>query len=183
MSADAFRRFRDRVAEFFGGRKKEENKEEIKTVKKAEAGELTEVRYSPGYSDMNGSSHQEKLAKDDSGAWTVTCRDRDDIENPMVERTYAVSAEAVEEFAAFLRESGVLDFVNREESHDYCDDYSEWGYSIRFDNTALGGDRNAAFRFGEYQVYSKADRVLLAELKTRFEALRGELLSEITEEE
>jgi len=160
-----------------------ERREAIEAGQKALEGELTEVRYSPGYSDMNGSSHQEKLAKDDSGAWTVTCSDRDDIENPMVERTYAVSAEAVEEFAAFLRESGVLDFVNREESHSYCDDYSEWGYSIRFDNTAIGGDRNAVFRFGEYQVYSKADRVLLAELETRFEALRGKLLSEITEEE
>ena len=54
-----------------------ERREAIEAGQKALAGELTEVRYSPGYSDMNGSSHQEKLAKDDSGAWTVTCRDRE----------------------------------------------------------------------------------------------------------
>lgn len=179
MSENEKQGFLGRLSNLFGWKKKEE----VKEVVKAEADILTEVWYIPGYSDMNGASHREMLSKNDAGEWVMTCRDRDDIEEPMMERVYAVDPAAVEAFSEFVKENNVLDLVNREEGHEFCEDYSEWGYSFRFDNTAIGGKNNVYFRFGEYRVYSAADRELLKELNTRFEALRGELLSETIDED
>ena len=179
MSENKNRGFLNRMKELFG-REKSEEKE---AVEKIEAGALTEAAYSPGYSDMNGASHRTVLSKNDAGEWVVTCRDRDDIEEPVTERVYAVDPAAVEAFSDFVKEKNVLDLVNREEGHEFCEDYSEWGYSFRFDNTAIGGKNHVYFRFGEYRVYSAADRELLKELDARFEELRGELLSETIDED
>ena len=128
-----------------------------------ETGALLEFAYSPGYGDMNGASHYESL------------------DEPMIETTYAVSAEAAAGFEAFLKEKDIVSLSDRPDSTDFVTDYSPWGYNLYFDNSSLGGKKRERYGIGEYKVYSDEDYALLKELNQAFRDLRGDKLSEVEE--
>ena len=149
----------------------------------SDPGSFKSFSYSPGYSDMNGASHYETLKKDENETWVIVTGDRDSFEEPMVTKTYEVSEDAVEEFEAFLIERNVLGLVNRKDSDEFITDYSSWGFSIVYDNSAAGGSRYETYSIGEYKRYSDKDYELIQETKDRFHNLRGRVLSETTEED
>ena len=146
-----------------------------------ETGALLEFAYSPGYGDMNGASHYEKLCRNDAGEWIVVSRNRESLDEPMIETTYAVSAEAAAGFEAFLREKDIVSLSDRPDSTDFITDYSPWGYNLYFDNSSLGGKKRERYGIGEYKVYSDEDYALLKELNQAFRDLRGDKLSEVEE--
>ncbi len=147
-----------------------------------EVGGLKTVRYSPGYGDSNGGHHSTVLKRNDAGDWIIECTERVDFESPEIVTTYAVSAEDEQEFEAFIKERNVLALKDRKESDDFVTDYSPWGYSFNYDNSALGGGSYELYSFGEYQVYSNKDYELIKELKERLEGLKGEKISEVEEQ-
>lgn len=155
-------------------------KEEEKIIM---TGELRIVRYSPGYSDMDGASHSLTLKKNDEGDWVIICRDRDSFEEPMTETVFAVSDGAVLDFDRFLKENNVVALSTREESDEFATDYSAWGYSFDYDDSAIGGDDRTFYGFSEYKKYSDEDYELLKELRSRLEALKGEMISYNIDEE
>lgn len=146
-------------------------------------GSLLEMDYTPGYGDMNGESHREYLDQDKEGKWTIVSRDRDDHESPWTITTYAVSDEALLEFEAFLKEKNVPALANRKDSEDFVTDYTAWNFVFYFDNTSVGGEKRVRYSIEEYKVYSDSDEALLKELRERFKALHGEILSQETETE
>ena len=146
-------------------------------------GELKSFSYSPGYGDMNGASHNERLRKNDAGDWTIESRDRETHEEPFTVTVYAVSEEGVKEFEAFIKNKNILSLLNRKDSDDFITDYSSWSYTFDFDNTAVGGTKWDYYTISQYKQYSKADYELLKELDQQFEALHGEIISQETEQE
>ena len=152
-----------------------------KASSSAELGELMWFRYSPGYGDMDGSSHSESLEKGEDGKWVIVKRDRNGISEPMEVTTYAVSDEALEKFLKFVREKNVLELCDREDSDLFITDYSAWYYSFTFDESSIGGDMIESYDISEYKEYTDADHKLLKELDQQFEALHGEVISQSTE--
>lgn len=138
---------------------------------------LQEFTYSPGYSDMRGARHSERLRKNEQGAWVVVLSDRPCFGKPTTVTTYAASDEAVASFEAFLAEKDAPSLAKRRKSDEFIHDYSPFECRILYADPASAGGR-AYYRFCEYQRFSAEDRALIAELRERFRALRGEKLSE-----
>lgn len=146
-------------------------------------GELLSFNYSPGYGDMNGEYHYESLQKDENGKWVIICRDREDHESPTVETTYAVKEADVLDFDEFLKKQNFAALSLRKKSDEFVTDYHPWGYSLDYDNTAIGGERRFYVQISEYYEYSDADNKLIKEVRERFRGLRGEQISVVTETE
>ena len=140
-------------------------------------GTLIEFNHNPGYGDECGALHDECLRKNDSGEWTIECRDLEYIGEPMVITTYEVSSDDVLAFETFVKESGILDLQNRSDSDEFMTDYRPWNYSMCFNTNATEGSKREYFSFSQYLKYSDADRALIKELNARFEALRGKIIS------
>ena len=64
----------------------------------------------------------------------------------------------------------------------FATDYSPWNWSIDCETTSFGKTKREYCSFGEYKRYSGRDYDLLNELEKRFTALRGEKLSEASED-
>ena len=143
-----------------------------------ETGELIEFRCYPGYSDMNGGYHGECLKKDDGGAWIIESSNKESIEDPEITTVYSVDAKSEQEFEAFLKEKNVASLKNRMDSEDFATDYSPWGYNIVFTDPSAEGKKRLIVSFNQYKQYSDEDYELIDELWKRFEALKGEVLSE-----
>ena len=62
----------------------------------------------------------------------------------------------------------------------FATDYSQWSWSIDYDVTSFGKTRREYCNFDEYKKYTGHDYDILNELEERFEALRGEKISETT---
>ena len=143
---------------------------------------ITGVSYSPGYGDMLGGYHSSTLRKDKDGNWTFVSSDRETHDRPTVTTTYAVFAEAVDQFEKFINDNKVISLEGRPRSDLFATDYSPWGWSIDYETTSFGKTKREYCSFGEYKRYSARDYELLNELEKRFTALRGEKLSETSED-
>lgn len=137
--------------------------------------------YSPGYSDMRGAAHSMELEKEETG-WVMICRDREYYSAPTKVAVYRVSVEAVAEFEDFIVKKRILSLENRLKSKVFITDYSPWSFDIDYEKTALGKTDQEFCSIGQNRIYSPLDRRKLEELKERFLALRGEILSETVEE-
>lgn len=140
------------------------------------------ISFSPGYGDMRGGYHQVTVEKDKDGNWTYVCSDREAHDKPTVTMTYAVSDQALAEFEEFILTNKVLSLENRPKSDIFATDYSPWNWNIDYDTTSFGKTKREYCSFGEYKKYSSRDYDLLNDLEERFTALRGEKISETTEE-
>ncbi|MCR5734823.1 MAG: hypothetical protein K6G22_09485 [Lachnospiraceae bacterium] len=137
---------------------------------------LYQIEYRPGYGDMAGAYHYERLSKDDKGEWIIESYDRDIFSDPIEITTYAVSQEAVNEFAAFLSEKDVISLSTRKESKDFVTDYTPFSISIWYEKKP--GEKNwDSYQIEEYRVYSDDDYALLKEFTEKFHSLRGRKLS------
>ena len=143
-----------------------------------EAGYLIEFSYHPGYSDMDGGYHSEKLQKNENGDWVITAYDRNNFEEPEIVTIYAVSEENVKEFETFVKEKNVLALKDRSESDLFVTDYRPWGYSFIFNNASVGGEKRVDYSFSQYQNYSDRDMELMKALDDKFDAMHGEILSQ-----
>lgn len=141
--------------------------------------EVTGVNYSPGYSDMNGGSHHNKLKKEKDGSWVVESDDRNDIEEPLVTTVYAVSEDEFREFEEFIKSSGILDLKNRKDSDEFCDDYSEWVILIKYKDLDSGENKTADIN--EYKKYSDKDYELIDEFVQRFKDLKVNMIDSYEE--
>ena len=146
-----------------------------------ELGELMWFNYSPGYGDMNGSSHSESLEKGEDGKWVIVKRDRNMFSDPMEVTTYAVSDEALKKFLDFVREKNVLELCEREDSNLFITDYSAWYYGFTFDESSIGGSRIKSYNISQYKEYTDEDYKLLKELDQQFADLHGEVISQSIE--
>ncbi|MBR4394873.1 MAG: hypothetical protein IKT01_00550 [Eubacteriaceae bacterium] len=146
-------------------------------------GELLELRFSPGYGDMAGGYHNEDLCRNENGQWVMICKDRTVFSDPTTVTTYAVSEEAVRDFISFIAEEKVLELVDRKESDLFITDYSPWSFTFVFRSTSEKDIRPKRYNITEYKEYSKGDRSLIQNMQQRFRAMRGEVLSETTEED
>lgn len=144
-------------------------------------GELLSFTYSPGYSDMDGESHQDRLERNGDGEWKIVSRNRNSFGEPMIVTTYSVSADAVGRFVTFLEENDVLSLEDRPDDDLFATDYSPWSYRAVFDNSAGGGDAYESCSIGEYKQYSERDYELLKELNRQFRSLFGAVVSETEE--
>ena len=140
------------------------------------------ISYSPGYGDMLGGYHGITLGKDKDGNWTYSCSDRETHNRPTVTTTYAVSDEAFAEFEEFIKTNQVLSLENRPKRDMFATDYSPWSWGIDYETTSFGKTKREYCSFEEYKRYSTRDYDLLNELEKRFTALRGEKLSEASED-
>lgn len=154
-----------------------------KRKKDAEIGELLEFRFSPGYCDMAGGHHYENLHRDETGQWVIVSRNRNVFSDPASVMTYAVSEEAVREFVSFIAEKKVLELEDRKDSDLFITDYSPWSFTFVFSNPSEKSLRTKICTLAEYKMYSDEDRRLIDELEQRFLAMRGEIISETTEED
>ena len=143
---------------------------------------LHRLSYSPGYGDMLGQYESSTLQKTPDGGWILACTRRERHDLPKVTATYAVDHRAVAELAAYIVENGILSLEKRPQSNLFVTDYHPWGWYMDYDATIFGKRERKYWRIEEYQRYSTRDYKLLNELRQRFEALRGEKLSETTEE-
>ena len=143
---------------------------------------LHRMSYSPGYGDMLGQYHGSTLRKGPDGAWIMVCTDRERHDLPKVTATYAVDNRAVAELATFIAEKNILSLEKRPQSNLFVTDYHPWGWHMDYDATTFGKRERKYWRIEEHQRYSTRDYKILNELRQRFEALRGEKLSETTEE-
>ena len=146
-----------------------------------EVGELTEFRVNPGYGDMDGGYHCMTLKKDESDEWVIVSEDRDTYSAPTIITTYAVTEDGVSSFAGFLKDNNVLSLMNRKDSDDFIYDYHAWSYNLIYDNTSIGGSSYETYTISQYKEYSDKDYDLLNEIDNRFDDLRGEVISEVTE--
>ena len=144
---------------------------------------LYRISHSPGYCDMLGGYHESALRKDKDGNWTFVCSDREEHSEPTVTVVYAVSPEAAARFEKFIAQSRVLSLEDRPKSDIFATDYSPWSWCIDYETTSFGKTKRQYCRFGEYQRYSDRDRELLNELEKQFLSLRGEKISETTEDD
>ena len=151
--------------------------------KKGNAGHLSSFRYSPGYCDMRGESHQCELKKNDDGAWVFISRDRDCHSNPFSVMTYSVSPESASEFEEYIKKINFISLSKRLKSSDFVTDYSPWHFTVVFDCSEIGGSSYDDYGISQYRIYSPMDQKLLKEVKEKFYALKGELISETTEDD
>ncbi len=140
------------------------------------------ISYSPGYSDMLGGYHEVTLRKDNSGSWTYVCRDREDYRAPTVTTVYGVSDEAAEQLEGFIKKKNFFSLKDRPKSDLFVTDYSPWSWSIDYETASFGKTEQEYCHIEEYKRYSGRDYELLNELRERFTALRGEIISETVEE-
>ena len=150
--------------------------------KKGNAGHLSSFRYSPGYCDMRGESHQCELKKNDDGAWVFISRDRDCHSDPFSVMTYSVSPEIASEFEEYIKKINFISLSKRLKSSDFVTDYSPWHFTVVFDCSEIGGSSYDDYGISQYRIYSPMDQKLLKEVKEKFYALKGELISETTED-
>ena len=143
---------------------------------------LHRLSYSPGYGDMLGQYESSTLRKTPDGGWTLACTRREHHDLPKVTATYAVDHRAVAELAAYIVENRILSLEKRPQSNLFVTDYHPWCWYMDYDATTFGKRERKYWRIEEHQLYSTRDYKLLNELRQRFEALRGEKLSETTEE-
>ena len=143
---------------------------------------LHRLSYSPGYGDMLGQYESSTLRKTPDGGWTLACTRRERHDLPKVTATYAVDHRAVAELAAYIVENRILSLEKRPQSNLFVTDYHPWCWHMDYDATTFGKRERKYWRIEEHQLYSTRDYKLLNELRRRFEALRGEKLSEATEE-
>ena len=147
-------------------------------------GELIELRYHPGYGDMNGGYHGECLKKGENGEWIIESENRNSLDEPEIKIVYSVKATDQQDFEAFIKDKNVASLMNNEDSDEFVTDYSPWNYSIVYADPSSASSRKRIYvSFGEYQKYSEADYELIKELRERFDALKGEVLSETIESE
>jgi len=142
---------------------------------------IRRISYRPGYGDMLGGYHESTLKKDKEGGWTFACSDRETYDRPTVTTIYAVSDEAVERLEEFISEKRILSLEDRPKSDMFATDYSPWSWSFDYETTSFEKTKREYCSFGEYKRYSGRDYDILNELRERFEALRGEKISETTE--
>ncbi|MCR5252025.1 MAG: hypothetical protein K6E50_15630 [Lachnospiraceae bacterium] len=145
-------------------------------------GELKNFSYSPGYCDMLGESHSAELRNGGDGSWTLISYDRQEHSEPLIKTTYAVSEEEVLRFEEYLKEKKIASLDGRKDSDDFATDYSPWSYRLLYDNSSVGGEKNAEYAIREFRKYSDADKALLKELGERWKSLFGEKISEEPEE-
>lgn len=143
---------------------------------------LHRLSYSPGYGDMLGQYESSTLEKTPDGGWTLACTRRERHDLPKVTATYAVDHRAVAELMTFIADNNILSLENRPQSNLFVTDYHPWCWYMDYDATTFGKRERKYWRIEEHQRYSTRDYKLLNELRQRFEALRGEKLSETTEE-
>lgn len=151
--------------------------------KKGNAGHLSSFRYSPGYCDMRGESHQCELKKNDDGAWVFISRDRDCHSDPFSVMTYSVSPESASVFEEYIKKINFISLSKRLKSSDFVTDYSPWHFTVVFDCSEIGGSSYDDYGISQYRIYSPMDQKLLKEVKEKFYALKGELISETTEDD
>ena len=151
--------------------------------KKGNAGHLSSFRYSPGYCDMRGESHQCELKKNDDGAWVFISRDRDCHSNPFSVMTYSVSPESASVFEEYIKKINFISLSKRLKSSDFVTDYSPWHFTVVFDCSEIGGSSYDDYGISQYRIYSPMDQKLLKEVKEKFYALKGEVISETTEDD
>ena len=151
--------------------------------KKGNAGSLSSFSYSPGYCDMTGESHRVELKKNDGGEWVFICRDRDCHSDPFTVKTYIVSPESASEFEEHIKKVNFISLSKRLKSNEFVTDYSPWHFSVVFDCSTIGGDSYDDYGISQYRIYSPMDQKLMKEVKEKFYALKGELISETTEED
>ena len=70
---------------------------------------------------------------------------------------------------------------NRGDSDLFATDYSPWSYTLVFANPSPEDRKRVIVSFGQYKEYSDEDSELIKELSERFEALKGEVISETVE--
>ncbi|MBR5337205.1 MAG: hypothetical protein IK152_04415 [Lachnospiraceae bacterium] len=141
-------------------------------------GVLSEVRYSPGYSDMAGASYNTVLKKDSDGNWIMEVREREYHSAPTHITTYSVSSEDEASFEDFIRDKKVCDLQNRKDSDDFVTDYSPWGWRLEFEDSSSDHKTREYCDIREYKKYSNSDMELIGELRQYFLSLKGEKLSE-----
>ncbi len=151
--------------------------------KKGNAGHLSSFRYSPGYCDMRGESHQCELKKNDDGAWVFISRDRDCHSDPFSVMTYSVSPESASVFEEYIKKINFISLSKRLKSSDFVTDYSPWHFTVVFDCSEIGGSSYDDYGISQYRIYSPMDQKLLKEVKEKFYALKGELISATTEDD
>lgn len=151
--------------------------------KKGNAGHLSSFRYSPGYCDMRGESHQCELKKNDDGVWVFISRDRDCHSDPFTVMTYYVSPESASVFEEYIKKINFISLSKRLKSSDFVTDYSPWHFTVVFDCSEIGGSSYDDYGISQYRIYSPMDQKLMKEVKEKFYALKGELISETTEDE
>lgn len=151
--------------------------------KKGNAGHLSSFRYSPGYCDMRGESHQCELKKNDDGAWVFISRDRDCHSDPFSVMTYSVSPESASVFEEYIKKINFISLSKRLKSSDFVTDYSPWHFTVVFDCSEIGGSSYDDYGISQYRIYSPMDQKLMKEVKEKFYALKGELISETTEDD
>ncbi len=145
---------------------------------------LREFRYSPGYSDMRGASHSERLKKNDQGSWVIVCSDRDSHNSPMISTVYATSPEAAAEFEEFINANNIPALADRKESDLFACDYHPWSVTLVFESDSNEGYFPATyFSFDQYKEFTGKDMELIKELRERFRALRGAIISKTTEKD
>ncbi len=136
--------------------------------------EVTSVSYSPGYSDMDGASHYNKLLKTKYGKWIVRSDDCDDISEPLITTVYEISDEEFSDFEEFIKESGILGLSYREAGNEFCDDYSEWSIWIEYKDLDSGTERTA--HINEYKKYSDKDYELIDEFVQYFKNMKVNMI-------
>lgn len=146
-------------------------------------GDLKRFYYSPGYCDMLGASHYSTLEKNADGNWIFVTGDREEHSEPMTVITYSVSAEKASEFEKFIKETNFTALSKRPKNRGFMTDYSPWGYYLDFDCSASGGSRSESFDITEYHEYTSKDLDLMKEVLARFNALKGDLISEVKEDD
>ena len=142
---------------------------------------LNRVSYNPGYSDMLGERHSISLSHDNGGNWTMICRDCKVHGEPTTVITYSVSKESIEQFEEFINKNNVIELSKRRDSDIFATDYRPWSWGFDYDTISFGEIKHEYCSFGEYLRYSGRDYELLNELKKLLESMRGDKISETTE--
>ena len=150
--------------------------------KKGNAGTLSSFRYSPGYSDMSGGCHNSELKRNDDGNFVFVTRDREWHNEPLTVKTYTVSSERAVEFEEYIKKVNFISLSKRLKSNDFVTDYSPWNYCVVFDCSSIGGDSYDDYSISQFRIYTPADQKLIKEVNERFLALKGDLISETTED-
>ena len=167
----------------FGCDKKKDTDVSVKPVVIPE-GDFYSFTDRPGYSDMDGGYHCCELKQTEAGDWIITDTDREEIGAPEIVTTYAASSEAVADFAAFLKEKKVLSLENRKDSDEFVTDYSSWSFSFVFITEQDGKKNRDGHTISQYKKYYDKDYETINEIRERFIALYGDMISkeEVTEE-
>ena len=136
--------------------------------------------YSPGYSDMMGAYYAEEIIRAEDGTYTYVVTEREYHSAPDIKTVYAFDEEGMDALKEIIDEYDICALEKRRKSNDFVYDYSPWRYSLRFDDSATGGDEYVSVSFNEYQRYRKGDEEALDELLDTARALRGEQIDTVT---